>query len=153
MIMSRRRHSRGAAALEFALVTPLLLTLFAGILSFGLMVYAQFQLGQLTAQTARTCVAMQPSLSGDPRSSLTACATTTFNQLYQNSSPHLCDGALNIKPTTQLIGTSVGADHPTYLLTVQVNCKKNYLNILNSYIKGNLTSQDLLATSAMPFTP
>jgi Flp pilus assembly protein TadG len=39
-----RRHERGAAAVEFALVLPILLVILLGIIDFGLYVYSDLQL-------------------------------------------------------------------------------------------------------------
>ena len=42
----RRGHERGAAALEFALVLPILLVILLGILDFGLYFYSDLRLTQ-----------------------------------------------------------------------------------------------------------
>lgn len=57
----------GNAAVEFALVTPLLLMLFAGILSFGIYLGAAHTLRQIAAEAARASVA---GISDTERASL-----------------------------------------------------------------------------------
>lgn len=49
----RRRTDRGAAAVEFALVVPLLLLLVLGILSYGVMLSFRQTLSQATTEGAR----------------------------------------------------------------------------------------------------
>jgi Flp pilus assembly protein TadG len=48
-----RRHERGAAAVEFALVLPILLVILLGILDFGLYYYNDLQLTHAARDAAR----------------------------------------------------------------------------------------------------
>ena len=50
---ARRRHERGAAAVEFALVLPILLVILLGILDFGLYYYNDLQLIHVARDAAR----------------------------------------------------------------------------------------------------
>jgi Flp pilus assembly protein TadG len=52
-LKSRRRNERGAAAVEFALVSPLLILLVLGILSYGYMLSFRQALSQGAAEGAR----------------------------------------------------------------------------------------------------
>lgn len=54
---ARSRCRSGNAAVEFALVTPLLLLLFAGILAFGVYLGAAHTLREIAAEAARASVA------------------------------------------------------------------------------------------------
>ncbi|WP_298585390.1 TadE/TadG family type IV pilus assembly protein [uncultured Kocuria sp.] len=87
--MSLWRSERGAAAVEFALVVPILLALVLGIMEFGRAYNAQISLTHAARETARTMaitnvwtdavthgVGAAPSLdleSGDFTPSLTTC--------------------------------------------------------------------------------
>jgi hypothetical protein len=152
-LSARRRGSHGAAALEFAIVMPIMVALFGGLLSFGTILWSQYQLGLLTAQTARTCVAMQASLAGNAASSLQACATQQFTVLYNQTSAKMCDQPPQVTPVATPLGASLASGRQAYLLKVQATCQKNYFPLLNVYTRANLTSAKLKAQSAMPFLP
>lgn len=65
--MSRReRRSRGAAALEFALVLPLLLLLLLGTIEWGLFLVSQTALAHAVGEGARAAAAARPWLDEDP---------------------------------------------------------------------------------------
>lgn len=51
------RHAGGGSAVEFALVTPVLLLLFAGLLVYGVHLGAAHSLRQIAAEAARASVA------------------------------------------------------------------------------------------------
>lgn len=52
----RRRNERGAAAVEFALVVPLLLLIFFGIVNFGVIFAQELSLSNAARQAARFAV-------------------------------------------------------------------------------------------------
>lgn len=72
--MSRRKagrmNDRGAAAVEMALVLPMLLLLVFGIIDFGRMLNAQITLTEAAREGARASV-----LGGDPNAAAKAAAT------------------------------------------------------------------------------
>lgn len=152
-LKQRRRGTRGAAALEFTLVVPWMFVIFGGLISFGLVVWAQYQLGMLTMETVRNCVASQQSLAGNAQSSLQACATSQFQTLYRNYGGQMCNQTPTVQATTTPVGTMLPSGKQTYLLQVTASCQKNYIFLLNQYTQSSLTSQNIRAQSAMPFTP
>lgn len=75
---ARGGREHGAAAVEFALVAPLLLALMYGIVSFGLVFYQQITVTQLARQAARTAAIC----AGSPGATDTTCnqdAQTAFD--------------------------------------------------------------------------
>lgn len=71
-----RRARRGTAALEFALLTPLLLAFLGGVTDFGLVTIARSQLANAVAQGAQYAI-----LTG------TDVSPTTIKTLVQKASP------------------------------------------------------------------
>jgi Flp pilus assembly protein TadG len=70
---SRRRSERGAAAVEFALVAPLLLLLVFGVISYGYMLSFRQALSQGAAEGARAAaVSPYPSATDKQTSALNA---------------------------------------------------------------------------------
>ena len=69
----RRRDQHGAAAVEFALVAPLLLVLVFGVISYGYMLSFRQALSQAAAEGARAAaVSPYPSASDKEQSALDA---------------------------------------------------------------------------------
>lgn len=64
----RRRPERGAAAVEFALVVPLLVMLLLGIISYGYMLSFRQALSQAAAEGARAAAVAPPGLPELPPS-------------------------------------------------------------------------------------
>jgi hypothetical protein len=89
---SRVRGEHGAAAVEFALVVTLLLTLVGGIIDFGLMFNAQISL----THAAREGVRVEAIGTGDPvgaaEGAFTALAVTGFSAVVVEGCPN-DDGA------------------------------------------------------------
>lgn len=52
----RQRHEQGAVALEFALIVPILLVLFFGIVNYGIVLAQQLSLSNSARQAARFAV-------------------------------------------------------------------------------------------------
>ena len=98
--------ARGSSAVEFALVVPVLLLLFAGIIVFGIYLGASHNLRQLASEAARASIA---GVSDQERGDLAR----------QRVSSALAAGAM-FKPGT--VGVTVGADPAdTTLYTVTLS--------------------------------
>lgn len=74
---ARRRDSRGAAAVEFALVAPLLFLLLFGIISYGYMLSYRQALSQGAAEAARSAAVLT---SGTTATAQNAAAVAALNQ-------------------------------------------------------------------------
>jgi Flp pilus assembly protein TadG len=57
------RDTRGVAAIEFAIIAPLLLIMFGGITDFGLLTAGQSQLANAVAQGAQYALSQGPSVT------------------------------------------------------------------------------------------
>lgn len=129
-----RRQERGAAAVEFAIVVPLLLLLLFGIISYGMMLSFRQSLSQAAAEGARAA-AVAPKSPTDPQyGPQQQAAAAIANALGSGYS--CADGALT-KAGTQ-VGTCViaptsactaSADPPsatcTYTVTLSYDYKDN----------------------------
>ncbi|GAA4129226.1 hypothetical protein GCM10022215_41480 [Nocardioides fonticola] len=74
---ARRRGSRGAAAVEFALVAPLLFLLLFGIISYGYMLSYRQALSQGAAEAARSAAVLTASATTTEK---TTAAVSALNQ-------------------------------------------------------------------------
>lgn len=92
-ILTRRRASRGATSIEFAMVVPVLLVLILGIVYYGLIFAMQQVLTLAAEEGARAALRYQPTNAQRVAAAYTAVASTlpTFisNQVQtnQNSTP------------------------------------------------------------------
>src|SRR5271170_799889 len=101
---SRTRHKRGQAAVEFAIVVPLLLTLLVGVEVFGVAFFNDSALTFATNNAAQL-LSISRGQTTDP------CSTTS--QAVYSAAPQLTQS--NVKFTIVLNGTSVtsGTANPT----------------------------------------
>lgn len=75
-VLSRRgRGERGAAALEFALIVPVLLLILGGIINFGFAFSQKLALDNAVRETARSAAVD----TGQTQAQLQAAGVTTFN--------------------------------------------------------------------------
>jgi Flp pilus assembly protein TadG len=126
--MQRRvREDRGAAAVEFALVVPLLLVLVFGIVSFGFMLSFRQALSQAASEGARAAAVQLDTTarSADATAAVTDAlaglgVTCTSGVLYDGASPAgTCvvgpAGACDSAPTRDCVTVTLTyryADHP-----------------------------------------
>lgn len=97
----RMRGSRGAAAVEFALIVPILIVLVFGIISYGLMLSFRQSVSQAAAEGIRAAV-VTPNASADQRQTIAFAAVKDAMGVDCN------------KPTGYLhCETSTPADCPT----------------------------------------
>jgi Flp pilus assembly protein TadG len=139
-----RRDERGAVAVEFALVTPLLLLLVFGIIDFGWMMNRDMLVGNASRDGARvaslggtfaqTCTAVKTELSqagvSVPSSCNTSNATTTIYITGADAS-----GAV-IASTEADYGTKVGSGSTAI---VTVTYKYPWVTPMPSLISGSST--------------
>ena len=74
----RRRGRRGAAAVEFALVVPLLLLIVLGIVDFGFMLSDRQAVSQAAAEGARAAAVSQGDPVADGKAAMQAALKTQF---------------------------------------------------------------------------
>lgn len=94
--MSPQHRERGAAAVEFALILPVLLALVLGIIDFGRVFNAQQTLTYAARAGARVMV-----LQNNPTAAITA-AQTAASPLGQ-----IASSAFSVSPSTCSTGTQV----------------------------------------------
>lgn len=88
-VISRLRDDRGAAAVEFALVLPVLISLLLGIMEFGNIYNAQITLTAAAREGARTM-----AIKNDP----VAARNAVRGALTLNPAP--TDAQISVTPTT-----------------------------------------------------
>ncbi|MCM6761608.1 pilus assembly protein [Rathayibacter sp. ZW T2_19] len=95
MAMSLRfREEKGAVALEFALVLPILMVILVGIIEFSLLFTAQTTLTNAAREGARSM-----ALHNDPARARSAVKDSAFYL-----SPALTDAQISVSPTTCTAG-------------------------------------------------
>ncbi|TDL46985.1 TadE/TadG family type IV pilus assembly protein [Kocuria rosea] len=102
--MSRFRSERGAAAVEFALVLPILVAVLLGIVEFGRAYNAQITITHAAREAARTM-----AVQDDP-----AAARTAARNAAPSLNPALTDAQINVAPADCTAGA-------TTTITVQHN--------------------------------
>jgi hypothetical protein len=88
---------RGVAAVEFAILLPLLVLLVGGIIDFGLMLNAQISL----THAAREGVRVEAIGTGDPVAAATAAFTAPAVTGFSAAVPRPCPHANGARVTTQ----------------------------------------------------
>ncbi|MFD3443664.1 TadE/TadG family type IV pilus assembly protein [Microbacteriaceae bacterium 4G12] len=102
--MRRMRSERGAVAVEFALVLPLLVAMLLGIMEFGLMYNGQVSVTNAARETARTMV-----VTNDPAAARNAARAAT-----PGLNPGLTNAEIRITPATCTPGATarITISHP-----------------------------------------
>lgn len=145
--MMRPRDERGAAAVEFAVVLPLLLMVVFGIIEFGLLMYNKAMITNASREAARSGILFDNGQRLD-----TTQLATIVNQYCQNYLISFSDSSQS--PVTTAV-TESGAqpeamsfgDH----LTVTVTYRYDYL-LMPNFIAGigdALGGVTLVATTTM----
>ncbi len=98
---------RGVAAVEMALVLPLLMMLLLGIIDWGWVFYQEFNLASAVRQGARVGVTVPPSAAPDPPTTAKATATAAL-------------AALGVDVSGATITSAYGGAAPMTTLTVAV---------------------------------
>lgn len=137
-----RRRDRGAAAVEFAIVVPLLLLLLFGIISYGMMLSFRQSVSQSAAEGARAAAVTLPG--GDP----TANATLAVSQALGNGITCVKSGA---DWTLKRGGSDVGTC-TTVTATCSNNTGKTCVTVTVSYKYGAYPVGPKLPLVPMPDT-
>lgn len=119
-----RRRDRGAAAVEFALVMPVLLTLVLGIAEFGRAYNVQTTLSAAAREGVRT-MALQNSASAARTSTKSAAAPTVI----------LTDGQVTVSPSCPAAGTNNSAT-TTVTINYTMPFMTSYFGIPPLALKG-----------------
>lgn len=110
------REHRGAAAVEFALVTPAMMLLFAGIVSFSFVLSTYSALQEVASDAARAGIA-----------GLTASQQAQYAVAYVNSAI----GSYGFIDPTQVTVTTT-ATASTFQVTVSYNASNSFFSTLAS---------------------
>lgn len=102
--MSRKRNERGAVAVEFALVLPILVALVLGIVEFGRAYNAQISITHAAREAARTM-----AIQDDP-----AAARAAAINAAPSLTPALTDGQITVSPADCTVGATAS-------VTIQYN--------------------------------
>lgn len=109
----RAWRERGAAAIEFALVLPVFLTVVFGVIEYGFVFYQQFNLAGAVRDGLRQGVTISQSVSPDPRSTAVQKAQANLQ-------------TLGISPATVTLTATYSGSAPTKTMT---------LNATMAYVK------------------
>ena len=145
----RNRRERGVAALEFAIVAPMMVGLFGFFFGFVMAEWTQFKLGSLAQFAVRTCVAQQASTG--QTAALQGCMTAITQSQYASMNEHFCDTPIVATPVPAQV-LSAHLPRPTSLVGIKLSCRRNMLSWIQTVVPG-LASVELHAQAAMPFTP
>jgi len=115
MMHFRRRHEDGAAAVEFALILPILLLLILGIFEFGRIFNAQIQLSNAAREAARVMAIRDDVLEATNAAIATA---PTLNPVLGASQVAIdlatCDGVAEGTPVHVTISYDIGLIAPGF---------------------------------------
>lgn len=122
------RNKKGAAAVEFALILPILVVLTFGIIEFGLVLYDQAVITNASREGARTGVLyQQPAMS---TAALQSEVATTVNDYCGNYLVSL--GAKTASPTVDVTGD---CQAPGNDITVSVTYPYTFL-VMQNLVQG-----------------
>ncbi|MEC5180052.1 TadE/TadG family type IV pilus assembly protein [Arthrobacter sp. CG_A4] len=99
--MERSSSERGAAAVEFALIVPLLLLLLLGVIEFGRVFNAQLQLSAAARESVRVMAIQKP-----PGTAINAAINTAI-AAAPNLNPRLTAGNVQVTPASCAAATDV----------------------------------------------
>jgi diguanylate cyclase (GGDEF)-like protein len=134
---STRNMQRGAAAVEMAILLPLLMLMADGVLEFGLMLYDQSVLVSATGLAARAGIAQGPN-------------KLDTSQISALASSYCQDKLISPMVTTQALITVVQSNPPTFQTPLQVTAQYNFKGLLiGGVMRAIQTNPQLSATTVM----
>ena len=136
--MKEIKNQKGAAAVEFAIVFPLLLVLVFGIIEFSIMLYNKAMITNASREGARTGIVFAM-----PRVSDTVI-TSVIDSYCSNSLISFGD---QNQPVVTISRSGSGAEAGD-ILTVSVSYHYDYL-VLPNLIESLISGMDLTATTVM----
>lgn len=136
------RRDRGAAALELAILTPVLILLIGFAVVAGRVAVANASITTIAGNSAR-----QASLARDARSSA-AAATTTARANLATENLH-CDGGGYVAADTSGFAAA-GQGTPGQTVTVTVTCVVSFADVAIPGLPGSRTLTD---TGVSPLDP
>ena len=137
-------NNKGAAAIEFAIVLPVLLTILFGIVEFGLIMYNKAMITNASREGARQAALYREDASGTPYS-LTCGEITSVINTYTDGHLVTFGSATGVKPP--VYDPSSCAPVPGSPLSITVNYAYDYLVLPN--FAGLGATLDLSATTVM----
>lgn len=105
--MSARDKERGAAAVEFALVAPLLIAILVGIIEFANFFRVQISLTQAAREAARTMAISNDQTAAKAAAAAGAGASINATQLSYSFSPASCSQGQTVSVTVSYPLTAV----------------------------------------------
>jgi Flp pilus assembly protein TadG len=136
------KNQKGAAAVEFAIVLPLLVIMLFGIIEFGLILYDKAVVTNASREGARAGIVYRTTASGD-YSPLTDTDITNIVNNYCQNKLVTFGSSNNATTTITRNGGSPGGD-----LTVNVAYHYDYL-VLPGFISALTGGIDMVATTIM----
>jgi Flp pilus assembly protein TadG len=143
VMRSKSFSQKGASAVEFALILPLLMLITFGIIEFGMFIYNQQVLTNACREGARAGI-----VASSPR--VPPTGTNSIASVVQNyCSNNLVTFGTQNNPVTTVIGYSATAPFSSDL-TVQVNYQYSFLVIPN-LIPGFTKLRNMQAVTVMRY--
>jgi Flp pilus assembly protein TadG len=140
------RDEKGGAAVEFAVVLPLLLMVVFGIIEFGLLIYNKAMITNASREAARAGVVFATNAAGDLERLATGQMASIVNNYCQNY-------LITFSHTPQNAQTTTNPGTPETLasgslLTVSVTYHYDYL-LMPTFIADLVGGIDLVAQTTM----
>lgn len=140
---SQSSSQKGASAVEFALILPLLIVITFGIIEFGMLVYNQQVITNASREGARAGI-----VASSPR--VPATGTNSIDSVVQSyCANHLVTFGTQNNPVTTVIGYSATAPFSSDL-TVQVNYQYSFL-VIPDFIPGITRLRNMQAVTVMRY--